>query len=384
LRRSEARRVALAAQGFGKRPNPPPRAATLLRTIRRLGLLQIDSVNVLVRSHYLPLFSRLGAYDRSALDGLAYGKTRNLYEYWAHEASLVPLETFPFLRWRMERARRGLGIWQGLAEIARDRPALVESVEAELRRRGPLSASDFENAVGSGSWWGWSDVKRALEYSFRTGTVTTRTRRPSFERVYDLTERVFPQIYAARVLDEASAQRELVRIAARAFGVATESDLRDYFRLQPADSKARVAELVELGELVPVAIEGWKSLAYLDAARALPRKVAASALLSPFDSLVWHRPRTSRLFDFEYRLEIYTPSHKRVHGYYVLPYLVDEALVARVDLKAERTAGILRVQAIHYEAQANRGAVLERLKPDLAALAAWLGLEGVAYPSRTA
>jgi uncharacterized protein YcaQ len=355
-----------------------------LRTIRRLGLLQIDSVNVLVRSHYLPLFSRLGAYDRSALDGLAYGKTRNLYEYWAHEASLVPLETFPFLRWRMERARRGLGIWQGLAEIARDRPALVESVEAELRRRGPLSASDFENAAGSGSWWGWSDVKRALEYSFRTGTVTTRTRRPSFERVYDLTERVFPQIYAARVLDEASAQRELVRIAARAFGVATESDLRDYFRLQPADSKARVAELVELGELVPVAIEGWKSLAYLDAARALPRKVAASALLSPFDSLVWHRPRTSRLFDFEYRLEIYTPSHKRVHGYYVLPYLVDEALVARVDLKAERTAGILRVQAIHYEAQANRGAVLERLKPDLAALAAWLGLEGVAYPSRTA
>jgi uncharacterized protein YcaQ len=323
-----------------------------------------------VRSHYLPLFSRLGAYDRGALDALAYGPRRGLYEYWAHEASLVPVETFPLLRWRMDRARR-----EGGSENA----ALVASVEAEIRTRGPLAASDFENARGTGSWWGWSDVKRALEFSFRTGVLTTSLRRGSFERVYDLTERVLPSYAGAPVIAEADAQRELMRIAARAFGIATEGDLRDYFRLQPADSKARLSELVALGELIPVAVEGWNQPAYLDAARAIPRAIATSALLSPFDSLVWHRPRTSRLFAFEYRLEIYTPAHKRVHGYYVLPYLVNDTLVARVDLKADRAASSLRVHAIHYEPQSRQADVLEHLRPDLAAMAGWLGLERVAW-----
>jgi len=381
LTAGEARRVALAAQGFGARSASAPASAKLLRTISRLGVLQIDSVNVLVRSHYLPLFSRLGAYDRNALDGLAYGRKRRLFEYWGHEASLVPLQTFPFLRWRMERARRGIGIWSSLAQVGRDCPALVASVEAAIRADGPKSASDFAGARGSGSWWGWSDVKRALEFAFWTGVLTTYARRAGFERVYELSERVIPG-YGSAELAEADAQRELVRIAARAFGIATESDLRDYFRLQPADSKARVTELVELGELLPVAVEGWKGPAFLDAARTVPRAVGTSALVSPFDSLVWHRPRTSRLFGFDYRLEFYTPAHKRVHGYYVLPYLLDGALVARVDLKAERAASRLRVHAIHYEPAAGRSIVLERLRLDLAALSAWLGLESVAYAAK--
>lgn len=345
--------------------------------IRRLGAIQIDSVNVLVRSHYLPAFSRLGHYDPALLDAAAYRKPRAVFEYWGHAASFLPIESYPFVRWRMERARSGIGTWGQVSRILQQRPEFVETVRREIEERGPLAASDFEGQRGAGGWWGWSDTKSALEALFWTGAVTTAFRRRSFERVYDLAERVIPR----RVLDapapsEADAQRELIAIAAAANGIATEYDLRDYFRLSPKDARARIAELVDAGRLIPVEVEGWKQPAYLGAPR-VPRKIESDALLSPFDSLVWNRPRTQRLFEFDYRIEIYTPSHGRVHGYYVLPYLLGERLVARVDLKADRAASTLRVHAAHYERGVARGAVRERLRERLAALGAWLGLERV-------
>jgi len=378
LRLAEARRIALVAQGFGTSPPASIRPTTVAGIVRKLGLIQLDSVNVLVRSHYLPVFSRAGPYDRTLLDRLAYARPRALFEYWGHEASLLPVVTYPLLRWRMERARRRIGMWPSMSLVAREQPALVERLRATIAAQGPMSASDFEGSRGTGSWWGWSDVKRGLEYLFYAGIVSTTTRRNSFERVYDVTERVVPQtVYAAPARTEDDAQRELIRIAARALGVATEADLRDYFRLDVADAKARIAELVEARDVLPVSVEGWKQPAYLAAAQVVPRRVDVSALLSPFDSLVWHRPRTLRLFGFDYRLEIYTPSHKRVHGYYVLPYLLGDRLVARVDLKADRAAGILLVRAIHYEPDIGEGAVLERLRSDLDAMAGWLNLARV-------
>ncbi|TAM91888.1 winged helix-turn-helix domain-containing protein [bacterium] len=381
LRAAEARRIALAAQGFGSRHAAGVRRSTLFATIARLGLLQIDSVNVLVRSHFIPGFSRLGPYDRTLLETLAYGRSARLFEYWAHEASLLPLETFPLLRWRMDRAQRAIGIYSGIAQLAREKPRFIAKVRETIEERGPLSASDFGGAKGEGGWWGWSDTKRALEYLFWSGAVTTARRRNSFERVYDLVERVIPaEIIAAPTPTEEQAQRELLLVSARALGVATEADLRDYFRLDARDAKARVAELVEDGKLLTVSIEGWKQPAYLDPERKLPRRMEVSALLSPFDSLIWHRPRASRLFGFDYRLEIYTPSHKRVHGYYVLPYLLNGALVARVDMKADRAARKLVVHAVHVEEGVARSDVLPHLEKDLQAMAEWLGLESVSLP----
>lgn len=378
LRPAEARRIALVAQGFGVARVATVRASTVANVVRKLGLVQIDSVNVLVRSHYLPIFSRLGPYDRKLLDAAAFRRPRTLFEYWGHEASLLPVETFPLMRWRMERARRHVGMWASMSRVAREQPALIERLRATIADTGPMSASDFEGARGTGSWWGWSDVKRALEYLFYAGVVSTATRRNSFERVYDLAERVLPRaVYDAPVPAEADAQRELVRIAARALGIATEIDLRDYFRLGVADAAARIAELVEERALLPVAVDGWKQQAYLDAARAIPRRIEASALLSPFDSVVWHRPRALRLFGFDYRLEIYTPAHKRVHGYYVLPYLLGDTLVARVDLKADRAESRLKVRAIHFEPGADVAEVGTRLRAEFTAMAGWLRLEHV-------
>ncbi len=376
LRLPEARRIALAAQGFGAKRAATVRPGTIANLVRKIGLLQIDSVNVLIRSHYLPAFSRLGNYDRTLLERLAYRKPRALFEYWGHEASLLPVQTYPFVRWRMERARRHVGMWSSMSSVAREQPALVERLRATIADEGPKGASDFEGSRGTGSWWGWSEIKRGLEYLFYAGIVSTATRRNSFERVYDLTERVVPRtLFEAPEVAEADAQRELVRIAAQALGVATEADLRDYFRLGVADARARIEELVEANVLLPVLVESWKQQAYLIADRTVPRRIEASALLSPFDSLIWHRPRAQRLFNFNYRLEIYTPSHKRVHGYYVLPYLLGDRLVARVDLKADRAAGVLRVIATHLESETSSDEVLAHLNPDLAALAAWLNLE---------
>jgi len=378
----QAQRIALAAQGFGDaRPRGAVDRRHLRRVLARVGLIQLDSVNVLVRSHYLPLFSRLGAYPTKLLEEAAWGRERELFEYWGHEASLLPLATHPLLRWRMERARRRIGTWRRMAELARDRPRIINDTRRAIADRGPTAASEFDGGKGVGSWWGWSDVKIALEYLFWCGEITTAHRR-NFERVYDLTERVLPRaVLELATPGEAEAQRALVMIAARALGVATERDLRDYFRLDTADARARLAELVEAGALLPATVENWRAGAYVVPELARPRVLAARALLSPFDSLIWNRPRTERLFDFTYRLEIYVPRHKRVHGYYVLPYLYDGRLAARVDLKADRQARTLLVHATHLEPHASREEK-HALREDLGALAKWLDLERVAHRQR--
>jgi uncharacterized protein YcaQ len=373
LAASEARRLALAAQGFGRGTRDG--SGRLTAVIDRLGLLQIDSVNVLERAHYLPLFSRIGPYDRAALDRLSHYAPRRLFEYWGHEASLIPVATQPLLRWRMERASHEA--WGGMRRISHERPELLERIVEEIRERGPIPASAVTDHVESGGkgWWEWSDVKRAFEFLFWSGRITS-ARRIGFQRQYDLPERVLPK----RVLDAPTppveeAQRGLVRIAARALGVATETDLRHYFRLDAKDARARVAELVEAGELEPVTVEGWGRPAYLHRGARIPRAMDARALLCPFDPLIWApRERVERIFGFDYRIEIYTPAPKRVYGYYVLPFLLGDRLVARVDLKSDRQAGVLRNFATHLEpdAPAETTAALDE---ELALMAGWLGLD---------
>jgi uncharacterized protein len=375
---AEARRIALRAQGLGAaRPRGAVARRHLERVLETIGLLQIDSVNVLARAHYLPLFSRLGPYDRAVLDRAAWGPRRSLFEYWAHEASLLPLEWHRCLRWRMARAERGIGVWGRLRPFAGERRGEAAAVLRRIEAEGPLAASALEGPAGAGGWWGWSEAKSALEWLFWTGRVTTAARRGSFERVYDLTERVLPRaVWEAPAPGEAEAQRALLRQAARALGVATAGDLRDYVRLSPEDAAPRLAELVEAGTLLPVRVEGWRSTAFLDAEAPAPRRVRARALLAPFDPLIWERSRTERLFGVRYRIEIYTPAERRLHGYYVLPFLLGERLVARVDLKADRAAGRLLVQSAHAEPGAPAGAAAA-LAEALREMAGWLGLEGV-------
>lgn len=377
----EARRIALAAQGYAdRRPAGAADRRHLARVLARVALLQIDSVNVLVRSHYLPLFSRLGTYPQALLDRAAWGprKRRMLFEYWGHEASLLPVEMQPLLRWRMAAAERGEGIYGRLARFGRERADYVASVLREVERRGPVGAGEIDGTGrGSSAWWGWSDAKHALEWLFAAGFVTVAGRR-CFERLYDLPERSLPEaVLAIPTPEEADAQRGLVLAAARALGVATERDLRDYFRLAPAPARARIAELVEAGALLPVEVEGWREAAYLDPAAAVPRRIRAAALLSPFDSLIWFRPRTERLFGFRYRLEIYTPADRREHGYYVLPFLFGEGLAARLDLKADRPGRRLRVVAAHGEGDACGDEATAALAGELAGMASWLGLDRV-------
>ena len=374
-----ARRIALAAQGFGAPRRPVTGWAPLGRGLDRLALHQIDSVNVLVRAHYLPAFSRLGPYDRALLDRAAWGRKRErrLFEYWAHEASLLPLALHPLLRWRMARAERGETGWGNMRAFAGERRAEAEAVLARIRADGPMAASDFEHGKSRSGWWEWGDTKRALEWLFWAGRITTATRRGSFERVYDLSERVIPPaILALPTPDEAEAHRRLVALSARALGVATAGDLRDYFRLGVEETRIAIAELVEAGTLLPVAVESWRQPAFLHAEARRPRRIAGQALLAPFDPLIWERARAERLFGFRYRIEIYTPAEKRVHGYYVLPFLMDEALVARVDLKSDRQAGRLLVRSVHVEPGAPPE-TRERLAAELATMAEWLGLEPV-------
>ena len=374
-----ARRIALAAQGLGR---PRPEAVNLghlARNVARLGLHQIDSVNVLVRAHYLPAFSRLGAYDRGLLDRAAWGRKseRRLFEYWAHEASLLPFDVHPLLRWRMARAERGETGWGRLRAFARERRAEAEAALARIRDEGPRAASDFEGGRGASGWWEWSHAKAALEFLFWAGRVTTHSRRGSFERVYDLSERVIPpHILAAPAPDEPEAQRRLVERSARALGVATAADLRDYFRLKPEEASSAIDSLVEEGVLAPVTIEGWRSPAFLHRDARRPRRIGCQALLAPFDPLIWERARTERLFGFRYRIGIYTPAEKREHGYYVLPFLIDEALVARADLKADRAARRLLVQQVTLEPDAPPE-TRERLGAELRLMARWLGLDAV-------
>jgi uncharacterized protein YcaQ len=381
LSAAQARRVALAAQGFAEPPlgRDVDGRALRSRVLDRVGLIQIDSVNVLQRAHYLPAFSRLGGYDINLLDKLSHYAPRRLFEYWGHEASLIPVELQPHLRWRMRRAHDDA--WGGMRRIATDRPELVAAVLDDIRARGPLTAAQLAHLdaprEAKGPWWDWSDVKRALEFLFWSGEVTS-ARRVRFERRYDVPERVLPAaIVNAPTPDDDEAQRTLLRTAARAMGVATEPDLRDYFRLPSADSKLRVAELVEAGDLLPVAVEGWKAPAYLAPGARVPRSVDARALVGPFDSLIWERPRVERVFGFRYRIEIYVPKEQRVHGYYVLPFLLGDELVGRVDLKSDRAGRALLVQAAHSEPDADAGDVAEPLAAELRRLAAWLDLDDV-------
>jgi uncharacterized protein len=385
---ARARRIALAAQGFGRpRPATPPSAARIAKLVTQLGLLQLDSVNVFERAHYMPVFSRLGPYDKSRLDRIAGHGTgridRRLFEYWAHEASLIPLELQPLFRWRMADIDREA--WGSIGRIAREQPELVEETFQLVRRDGPIRARDtgaVRPPPRPGHMWNWHEGKVALEHLFFTGRIGA-ARRVNFERLYDTIERVLP----AEILDQPTpsqdeAQRALLRIAAGALGVATEPDLGDYFRLPRGDSKARVAELVAAGELLPVEVRGWTAPAYLWPAARQPRKVHARALLSPFDPLIWFRQRTERLFGFRYRIEIYTPAPQRVHGYYVLPFLLGDRLVARVDLKSDRARGALLVQGAFAEDGADRVLVATELADELRLVAGWLGLADVVVVKR--
>jgi uncharacterized protein YcaQ len=378
----EARRIALHAQQFGSRPSPPRNVPALASIVRRLGLLQMDSVNVLVRAHYLPLFSRRGPYSVELLQRAAYD-SRVLFEYWGHEASLIPVEWQPLFRWRMQQARDGTGTWGFLRRYASGHEDVVAAVLAQIRRQGPLAAGDLESGGrSSGGWWGWSQGKQIMEWLFWSGQVTTATRR-NFERLYDLTERVLPaEVIAAATPAKEDAQRSLMKIAAAALGVATLRDLRDYFRLPTADAAARLQELIEEGAMVPVSVEGWKHSAYVPDRVRVPRAIESSALLSPFDSLIWERQRTERLFDFHYRIEIYTPAHKRQHGYYVLPLLWNERLAARVDLKSDRQRSRLQVRGGSVEEGIKVKQVVEPLAQQLRSMAQWLGLEGFEVTSR--
>ena len=376
----EARRIALAAQGLGApAPGRPVTAAAIAAAVERLGALQIDSVSVLVRAHYLPLFARLGSYPRELLDRLAWGgRRRALFEYWGHKCSLLPIDTYPLFRWRMERAEQGIGIYRSLARLAREKPRLIERIEQEVRDRGPLTSGELaDQPRSSGGWWGWSEHKQALEYLFWSGRLATSSRR-NFERVYDVVDRVIPEKLRNRpAQDAATQQRELVRRSAAALGVATAADLAFYFRLSLADARARIAELIEEGSLRQVSVEGWKRPAYLARGARVPAAIDGAALLSPFDWLVWDRARLERLFGFHYRIALYTPADQRVHGYYVLPFLLGDRLVARADLKSDRASRALLLRSLHLEPGMRRSAVLPNLEEKLSKMAAWLGLDRV-------
>ena len=378
-----ARRIALAAQGFAdRRPAGAPGLPAVRRVLRRTQLLQLDSVNVFERAHHLPAFSRLGPYRTELVGRLAYER-RELFEYWGHEASLVPVGLHPFLRWRMARAEALEEGWGGPLRVMQERPDFVASVLRRVEQEGPVGAGALRDGPrGTGGWWGWDETKVALEYLFWSGRVTTSSRR-SFERLYDLTERVLPaQVLALPTPTREQAQCHLALLAARAHGVATERDLRDYFRLRPAEAAVAVRTLVEQGALLPVRVEGWPGTAYLEPSAAVPRRVRASALVSPFDPLVWERSRTRRLFGLDYRIEIYVPAHKRVHGYYVLLFLHEEGLRARVDLKSDRAGGVLRVLASWLEPGNAAAPVARALAAELRRAADWQGLADIVVEPR--
>ncbi len=377
---AQARRVALAAQGFA-RPAPESIGTRQLNTtIGRLGLVQLDSVNVFERSHYLPLFARLGAYDRAMLDRLTFSRADRYIEFWAHEAALIPVTSWPLFRWRMQYYRdRQLANSEHWSHA---NSRMLDWLLAELAAKGPLSARSIEHDATkrTGPWWGWSDVKTGLEVLFERGDVVSagRTR---FERTYALPEQVLPAEILDREVTRADAHRDLVAHAARAHGIGTASDLADYFRLRKDETLAAIRDLVDAGELIPVTVPGWGREAWLHRDARMPRRISTAALLSPFDPVVWERPRAERMFDFHYRIEIYTPAAKRVYGYYSLPILLDEAIVGRIDLKSDRQNGVLRVQSAWAESHAPTETPA-RLAPLLRATAAWQGLDDIEVMDR--
>jgi uncharacterized protein len=379
LSANQARRIALAAQGLCT-PRPAGRVDRrhLRRLVTAVGVVQLDSVNVLTRAHHLLVWARLGDHDVAQFDRWAYHtRPAEVFESSAHESALVPVELHPLLRWKSERAAAGQ-IWRGLARLGRERADYVENMLAMVAALGPVTARELRGEGGrAGPWWGWDDTKRALELLVRTGRLAA-LRRASFERVYDLPERVLPAaVLNAPTPEAADAQRSLLARAGRHLGVATVADLADYYRIRPAEARPLVADLVEEGTLQPVSVEGWRDQAYVHADAVVRRRGAQSTLLSPFDPLVWFRPRAERLFGFRYRIEIYTPVHKRMHGYYVLPFLHRDRLRARVDLKSDRRDGSLLVQSAWLEEGEDGSDVAEALTVELVALARWLGLERV-------
>jgi uncharacterized protein YcaQ len=387
LTAAQARRIAVAAQGFNEpRPAGAITRAHLRRLIARIQVLQLDSVSVAVRAHYAPVFSRLGPYDREVLDRAAWGprSARLLAEYWAHEAALMAVEDWPLMRWRMREYRHGR--WG--KHIVKANPRLAEDIVAAVGDLGPSTAGQIEAHLEAeprgpkGSWWGSrSDTKWVAEALFASGVLTTATR-VGFARHYDLAERVLPASVVAREVDDNEAVRELILRAASALGVGTEADLRDYFRLSAQQVKPAVAELVAAGEIEPVHVDGWSAPAYLRAGRTAPRHDGGTALLCPFDPLIFFRPRVERLFNFVYRIEIYTPATKRQYGYYVWPLLMDGRLVARVDLKADREADTLRVVGAFGEPDAPRARAAAVLAGELESMASWLGLGGFSVSGR--
>jgi uncharacterized protein YcaQ len=361
--------------------------AHLGRLIGRIQVLQLDSVSVAVRAHYAPMFSRMGPYDRDLLDAAAWSHSarspRLLVEYWAHEAALMAIEDWPLLRWRMREYTGGR--WG--VEIVEKNPRLVDDVVAAVAELGPSTAGQIEAHLqsapkrGKGAWWNRTDTKWVAEALFASGVLTT-AHRTGFARHYDLVERVLPADVVARQVDDAEAVRELTLRAATALGVATEADIRDYFRLRPGQSKSAIADLVATGELEPVQVEGWTAPAYLRAGQPVPRVDRGTALLCPFDPLIFFRPRIERLFGFHYRIEIYTPAAKRRYGYYVWPLLLDGDLVARVDLKADRSAGVLQVIGAFIEPGQDARRVADAMAGELQTMATWLGLAGVTAGER--
>ncbi len=371
---AQARRIALAAQGFAD-PRPTGRVDRrhVRKVLDRVGLIQIDSVNVLVRSQELPLFARLGPHPRDLIPKmLASGE---LFEFWAHEASLLPIETLPWYRWQMDT---GQIRWSGIRRMAEDHPEVVDRIHAQVAERGPIAASDIANRAGkTGPWWGWDDTQRAFAVLFAQGKISAR-RRANFEREYDLLDRMLPvEHVSAPGLSEHESRRSMILQAAQSLGVATVADLCDYYRLNVPATRPIVAELVEEGLLQPAQVAGWTKPAVMHPEARRPRRVQARALLSPFDSLIWNRDRAERLFGFRYRIEIYVPAPKRVHGYYVLPFLLGDRLVARVDLKADRAARVLRVRGAFGEDPIPSPEVAEELAEELWLMAAWLGLDRV-------
>lgn len=369
---ARARRIALAAQGFNDaRPAGKIDVRHFRRVVDRVKVVQLDSVNVLARAHYLPFYSRIGPYPRSALDAWLW-RSGELFEYWAHEASLVPIGDRPLFAARMD----GGWHWPGIERMKHDHPGLIERVLEAVRESGPLQVGHLDGAKRSQAWWGWSDTKLALEYLFLTGRLTVADR-PNFTRMYEVPERVHPEALELPPIDPIEARRALLRRSISAIGVGTAADLADYFRLRATTLKPLIAEMVGSGELVEVRVEGWEQPAFLDPAATAPRRIAGSGFLSPFDPVVWFRPRTERLFDFHYRIEIYTPSHKRVHGYYVLPYRLGDRLVGRADLKADRKGRRLLVQSVFHETGEDPEEVAGPMAEDLRSMASWLDLDEV-------
>jgi uncharacterized protein YcaQ len=375
---ADARRIALAAQGFDTaRPKTKATERQVDALISRLGVIQIDSVNVLVRSQELPLFARLGNHDRNAIPRAT--EAQKLFEYWGHEAAHLPVDLHPLFRWKMNAARTGKVTHWGLTSFYEENKAFVKRTLKHVTTNGPTTSRELSTRTEKkGTWWDWDEAKVALEYLFLTGQLMSRGRGTDFARIYDTPERVLPQrVFDAATPSERDARKQLLVRSAIAQGVATASDLADYYRQKPASVKPLIAELLEEGELRAVAVDGWTEKAFVHRDAKLPKQLHATALLSPFDSLVWCRPRNERLFNFHYRIEIYTPKEKRKFGYYVLPFMMDGEMVGRVDLKADRASGVLQAHSVHTEKGVKRSSINDVLNTELRAMASWLQLDRV-------